>query len=178
MEMIRSRTPDRPPKDRVRRMRQAERAWLRYLRSDVCRAAVGTCRLNAEAKAYEATTFSLDAGAHTWVIPTKLVGTRRHQAAIRQLELEMQRVRWQLVSLGVAPDGRIAARWSGMEIGEVQSKHRWLTPLLETGEVVCYVLCITRNPDAPVDLAGVNVVFVGVEQAIQALPSLITQAAA
>src|SRR5690606_31908180 len=79
MEMIRSRTPDRPPKDRVRRMRQAERAWLRCLRSDLCRAAVGTCRLNAEAKAFEATTFSLEAGAHTWVIPTKLVGTRRHQ---------------------------------------------------------------------------------------------------
>lgn len=164
----RFRMASRPPKALSARIARDAALWSAHVRTK--RADVPASRINADAKAAESISFSIGAGAQSFAIPSKLIGTRRFQPAIRQLALSLSTVRWQPLSLSFLPDGRLLATWGGLPVGFVQDKHaRWLRPLLETGEVAVWVLAVTMDPEAPVEMRGVNVVFSGVADAIRVI---------
>src|SRR5690606_32800270 len=68
---------DLSPNDRARRLADEAWAWARFALE---RAALPPEKLYR--KALDALAFSLDAGAHHFAVPSKLVGVREHQEAL------------------------------------------------------------------------------------------------
>lgn len=129
------------------------------------------CLFDADRKAAEAVRFCLEEGATSFAVPSKLEGTRRHQAELLQLRKARG---WQRLGLHVDADtGLIVATWQptfsapAVEIGHIRPKHAsWLLPLLETGRVRCYVLRVTGGPEYGRQHRGCNVVLSGLVEAL------------
>ncbi len=118
------------------------------------------------AKAFQAACFSVQTGASSFAVPSKLVGVR-----------DFQRTLWALVRNGYEPYERLEVDttadgvqvWRGDEmLGSVQAKHvPWVRPLIAFGCTV-HLGRITGHETEGHTL-GVNIVFGGVGRALAAL---------
>ena len=87
------------------------------------------------AKAFGACAFSVQRRASSLAVPSKLVGTSRHQPRLRALAGDST-ARWAVLDLDAVDDGLLASR-DGAPLGLVQSKHLgWVRPLLPFGLTV------------------------------------------
>lgn len=117
-------------------------------------------------KAEESIRFSLEVGANSFAVPSKLHGTRDRQEALRILH-ELRPLKGH--RLDVTPEGeRLVVSFAGMQLGAIQSKHSaWLEPLVEHGASI-HLLQITGTDD-PRKYFGCNVAFSHVAGAIDRL---------
>ncbi len=149
------------PEARTRRVATEAQRWLAF--------AGEQSRMRPEtilAKTLQSACFSVQTGASSFAVPSKLVGVRAHQRTL-----------WALVRDGYADYERLAVDttaegvlvWRGDEIlGEVQSKHvPWVRPLVAFGLTV-HLSRVTGHETEGHTL-GVNVVFGGVGRALAAL---------
>ena len=152
----------------TRRLAEEAEAWLRHAR-ERSRMKDGTLIR----KALQGLAFTLRHRAHDLAIPSKLMGTSKHQATL-----------WQMVkhntSLGSpldieeVEDGsskrkrpRLVVSFDGEELGEVQSKHvPWVRPLLPFGAGIRLVRVTGTDSDYTL---GCNVLFGRVGGAVTAL---------
>lgn len=147
--------------------REAER-WLAF--------ALGRTRMRPRTltrKALSACAFSVHHGTRSLAVPSKLVGTSRHQRRLREIASDARGTGtpWDALDLDVQDD-RVAVSHRGERLGEVQSKHLpWVLPLVPFG----LGLCLTRvtGTDRALDARygralklGCNVAFVGVGEAL------------
>jgi hypothetical protein len=114
---------------RARRVaREAER-WLAF--------AASRTRMRPQTltrKALSACAFSVHHGTGSLAVPSKLVGTSRHQGRLRTLaDLQEADAPWDVLDLDVQDD-RVVVLYGGRPLGEVQSKHLpWVRPLVPFG---------------------------------------------
>ena len=129
------------------------------------------CRFDAEQKALDAVVFTQAAGGQTLAIPSKLGGVSRRQPTLAAIRRAQARELWQSLTLTLVRDrgfDEVLAIWWGRLVGTVRAKHvAWLTPLLGTRLVGCYVLQITGGTPGR-DTMGCNVAFTGIGQALAA----------
>ena len=124
------------------------------------------------AKALQATAFSVQRGASSFAVPSKLVGTSKYQRAL-----------WALVSDPAEPwarletepsGGGLTAGFDGATLGLVQTKHLgWLRPLLAFGLTV-HINRVTGHTYDGYSL-GANVVFGHVGTALNGLLAALGQ---
>ena len=118
------------------------------------------------AKAFGACAFSVQRRASSLAIPSKLVGTSRHQSRLRALA-DDSTARWAALDLDAVDDGLLASR-DGAPLGLVQSKHLgWVRPLVPFGLVV-YLTRVTGTGGRHYRL-GCNVAFGHVGDALRRL---------
>lgn len=116
-------------------------------------------------KAFDSLTFSLEAGARAFTIPSKLGGTSKHQDAIRRLydlsPLSGHR-------LDVQENGEeLVVSFHDLTLGIVQDKHvPWLRPLLPYG-VPLHFLTVTGADREEGGYLGVNVAIARTGAAIE-----------
>ena len=108
--------------------REAER-WLAFAAS---RTRMRTRTLTR--KALSACAFSVHHGTRSLAVPSKLVGTSRHQGLLRGLaDLQGGSAPWDVLDLDVQDD-RVGVLHGGRPLGEVQAKHLpWVRPLVPFG---------------------------------------------
>jgi hypothetical protein len=114
---------------RARRVaREAER-WLAFAAS---RTRMRTRTLTR--KALSACAFSVHHRTRSLAVPSKLVGTSRHQGLLRGLaDLQGGSAPWDVLDLDVQDD-RVGVLRGGRPLGEVQTKHLpWVRPLVPFG---------------------------------------------
>ena len=142
--------------------REAER-WL-VLATEHTRMKPGTLT----AKAFGACAFSVQRGASSLAVPSKLTGTSRHQPRLRALATNPE-ARWAALDLDAVEDG-LLARHDGAPLGLVQSKHLgWVRPLVPFGLTV-YLSRVTGTGAAARGYRlGCNVAFGHVGQALRRL---------
>lgn len=88
-----------------------------------------------DAKAFGACAFSVHHGASSLAVPSKLVGTSRHQPLLRSLSQDPN-TSWLALDLGARGDHLVVSR-GGRVLGRVQPKHLgWVRPLLPFGLTV------------------------------------------
>lgn len=124
------------------------------------------------AKALSSVAFSVQHGARSLAVPSKLVGTRRHQRALAALVRDGVGP-W--TPLGVeARGGGLTATHSGELLGTVQPKHLpWCRPLLAHG----LTLHLARVTGAPYGYTlGVNIAFGNVGTALAGLLEVLGKA--
>ena len=115
-------------------------------------------------KALGACAFSVHHGTQSLAVPSKLVGTSRHQTALREIARDTG-APWEPLDLDVTPD-EILVFYRGELVGEVQPKHAgWVRPLLPFGLVVR----LTRVTGGDGYRLGCNVAFTGVGEALRRL---------
>ena len=155
---------------RARRLAREADRWLAF--------AVGLTRMRPRTltqKALSACAFSVHHGTRSLAVPSKLVGTSRHQGPLQEIARRAA-VRgtdapWDALDLDVWDD-RVAVSHDGRPLGEVQFKHLpWVLPLVPHG----LSLRLTRvtgtgrtagdRPRRAVRL-GCNVAFTGVGGAL------------
>lgn len=146
---------------RIRRIaREAER-W-RAFAAERTRMRPGTLT----GKALSACAFSVHHGTESLAVPSKLVGTSRHQAVLREIARAAD-APWEPLDLGVTPDGACVF-YRGALVGEVQPKHAgWVRPLLPFGLVVRLTRVTGTGGDGY--RLGCNVAFTGVGEALRRL---------
>lgn len=141
--------------------REAER-WL-ALATEHTRMKPGTLT----AKALGACAFSVQRGASSLAVPSKLTGTSRHQPRLRALATNPE-ARWAALDLDAVEDG-LLARHDGAPLGLVQSKHLgWVRPLIPFGLTV-YLSRVTGDGRGRGYRFGCNVAFGHVGEAIHRL---------
>jgi hypothetical protein len=119
------------------------------------------------AKALKACAFSVQRRAASLAVPSKLVGTSRHQPRLRALA-DDSTAQWAVLDLDAVDDGLLASR-DGAPLGLVQSKHLgWVRPLLPFGLTV-HLSRVTGAPDNRRYRLGCNVAFGGVGEALRRL---------
>ena len=115
-----------------------------------------------DAKALDACAFSVHHGAASFAVPSKLVGTSRHQPALRALPAG-----WVALDLDARGD-RLVVSHGGRPLGQVQPKHvAWVRPLVAFGLRV-YLARVTGGTEAGYRL-GCNVAFGHVGAALAGL---------
>ena len=108
------------------------------------------------AKALSAVAFSVHHGAASLAVPSKLVGTSKHQRALWALVQDPAEP-WALLDIEPTADG-LTASHDGEPLGLVQSKHLgWVRPLLPFGLTVH--LSKATGSDYEAYTLGANVVF-------------------
>ena len=121
------------------------------------------------AKAFGACAFSVQRRASSLAVPSKLVGTSRHQPRLRALA-DDSTAQWAALDLDAVDDGLLASR-DGAPLGLVQSKHLgWVRPLLQFGLTV-HLSRVTGDPDNRRYRLGCNVAFGRVGEALRRLSS-------
>ena len=141
--------------------REAE-SWL-ALATEHTRMKPGTLT----AKAFGACAFSVQRGASSLAVPSKLTGTSRHQPRLRALANNPE-ARWAALDLDAVEDG-LLARHDGAPLGLVQSKHLgWVRPLIPFGLTV-YLSRVTGDGRGRGYRFGCNVAFGHVGEAIHRL---------
>ncbi|MEM0963804.1 MAG: DUF6166 domain-containing protein, partial [Bacteroidota bacterium] len=119
------------------------------------------------AKALKACAFSVQRRASSLAVPSKLVGTSRHQPRLRALA-DDSTAQWAVLDLDAVDDGLLASR-DGVPLGLVQSKHLgWVRPLLPFGLTV-HLSRVTGDPNNRRYRLGCNVAFGGVGEALRRL---------
>ena len=115
---------------RARRLAQEAGRW-RTFAAERTRMRPGTL----DAKALGACAFSVHHGASSFAVPSKLVGTARHQPLLRSLALDPN-TSWLALDLGARGDHLVVSR-GGRVLGRVQPKHLgWVRPLVPFGLTV------------------------------------------
>jgi hypothetical protein len=121
------------------------------------------------AKAFGACAFSVQRRASSLAVPSKLVGTSRHQPRLRACAADPT-AQWAALDLDATGDGLLASR-DGAPLGLVQSKHLgWVRPLLPFGLTV-HLSRVTGDPNNRRYRLGCNVAFGGVGEALHRLSS-------
>ena len=116
-----------------------------------------------DAKALSACAFSVHRRASSLAVPSKLVGTSRHQPALRRLSQDPEP--WRTLEL-VALGDELALSHGGHVLGRVQPKHvPWVRPLVPFGLAV-YLSRVTGGDGHRL---GCNVAFGHVGEALLAL---------
>ena len=88
-----------------------------------------------DVKVLDACAFSVHHGASSFAVPSKLVGTSRHQPLLRSLSLDPSSS-WLALDLGARGDDLVVSR-GGRVLGRVQPKHLgWVRPLIPFGLTV------------------------------------------
>ena len=119
------------------------------------------------AKAFGACAFSVQRRASSLAVPSKLVGTSRHQPRLRALA-DDSTSQWAVLDLDAVDDGLLASR-DGAPLGLVQAKHLgWVRPLLPFGLTV-HLSRVTGDPNNRRYRLGCNVAFGGVGEALRRL---------
>ena len=109
-------------------------------------------------KALDATAFSIQRRASSFAVPSKIVGTSKHQRTLWTMVREHV-APWTELVLDDTGDGLVVRL--GDELGEVQSKHLgWLRPLIPFGARL-YLSRVTGTDYEGYSL-GVNVVVANV----------------
>ena len=123
-----------------------------------------------DAKALDACAFSVHHGASSFAVPSKLVGTSRHQRALRSLSLDPDAT-WLPLALDARGDDLVVSH-GGRVLGRVQPKHLgWVRPLVPLGLAVYLSRVTGTDADAPRGYRfGCNVAFGHVGQAHIGLP--------
>lgn len=136
--------------------------WATYVSSGTRSAGLSPFK-----KALDAVSFTLRTGLGTFAVPTKLIGVKAHQAAVRALRVSGARagLRLHLEERG----GRLAVLWgNGRLLGYVQPKHeRWLRPLVGTG-VEVRLIAVTGD-EAKSHTLGVNIALCSLPHALTRL---------
>lgn len=115
------------------------------------------------AKALSACAFSVHHGVQSLAVPSKLVGTSRHQTVLREIARDAG-APWEPLDLDVTPD-ETCAFYRGELVGEVQPKHAgWVRPLVPFGLVVRLTRVTGTGRDGY--RLGCNVAFTGVGKAL------------
>ena len=142
--------------------REAER-WL-ALATEHTRMKPGTLT----DKAFGACAFSVQRGASSLAVPSKLTGTSRHQPRLRALGSDSGS-RWAALDLDAVEDG-LRASHDGAPLGRVQSKHLgWVRPLVPFGLTV-YLARVTGTEGTRRGYRlGCNVAFGHVGEALRRL---------
>ena len=120
-----------------------------------------------DAKALGACAFSVHHGASSFAVPTKLVGTSRHQHALRSLS---QAPAWLALDLDARGEHLVASH-RGRVLGRVQPKHApWVRPLVAFGLAVYLSRVTGADAERPRGYRlGCNVAFGHVGSAVAAL---------
>ena len=109
-----------------------------------------------DAKALDACAFSVLHGASSFAVPSKLVGTSRHQPLLRSLS-RRPAATWLALDLDARGDHLVASH-RGRVLGRVQPKHlAWVRPLVPFG-LALYLSRVTGRGEGRYRL-GCNVVF-------------------
>ena len=109
-----------------------------------------------DAKALDACAFSVLHGASSFAVPSKLVGTSRHQPLLRSLS-EPPAATWLALDIDARGDHLVASH-RGRVLGRVQPKHLgWVRPLIPFG-LALYLSRVTGRGEGRYRL-GCNVVF-------------------
>ena len=88
-----------------------------------------------DAKALDACAFSVHHGASSFAVPSKLVGTSRHQGALRAIS-QASNTSWLTLDLDARGEHLVVSR-GGRVLGRVQPKHLgWVRPLIPFGLTV------------------------------------------
>ena len=88
-----------------------------------------------DVKVLDACAFSVHHGASSFAVPSKLVGTSRHQPLLRSLSRDPN-TSWLALDLGARGDHLVVSR-GGRVLGRVQPKHLgWVRPLVPFGLTV------------------------------------------
>ncbi|MEL6614470.1 MAG: DUF6166 domain-containing protein [Bacteroidota bacterium] len=115
-----------------------------------------------DAKALDACAFSVLHGASSFAVPSKLVGTSRHQSLLRSLS-EPPTATWLALDLDARGDHLVASH-RGRVLGRVQPKHLgWVRPLVPFG-LALYLSRVTGRGEGCAENGafyrlGCNVVF-------------------
>jgi hypothetical protein len=143
---------------RARRIAREAEGW-RAFAAERTRMRSGTLT----GKALGACAFSVHHGTQSLAVPSKLVGTSRHQAVLREVARDVG-APWEPLALDVTA-GEIRVFYRGELVGEVQPKHAgWVRPLLPFGLVVRLTRVTGTSGD--VYRLGCNVAFTGVGEAL------------
>ncbi len=118
------------------------------------------------AKALQATAFSVQHRANSFAVPSKLVGTAKHQRALWALVSEPP-APWTKLTATVQAGGGVTVSLGGETLGEVQAKHAWARPLIPFGLAV-HMSRVTGHENQGYRL-GCNVVFAHVGAAVAGL---------
>ena len=119
-----------------------------------------------DAKALDACAFSVLHGASSFAVPSKLVGTSRHQPLLRSLS-EPPAATWLALDIDARGDHLVASH-RGRVLGRVQPKHLgWVRPLVPFGLRV-YLSRVTGSGERGYRL-GCNVAFGHVGDALAGL---------
>ena len=116
--------PTTPEDERRQRLRRQARFWVHYAR---CHSGLSDAYLKR--KAQESLRFCIEGGAKSFGIPSKLRGTRDRQAALATVH-ETGLIRGHPLEAHLHGE-RVVVAVSGMVLGEIGRKHRWLVPLME-----------------------------------------------
>ncbi len=124
------------------------------------------------AKVLQSTAFSVQRGAASFAVPSKLVGTSKHQRALWRIVQDPAEP-WAALDLD-ATEGGLTASHDGAALGLVQSKHLgWINPLVPFGLTV-HLARVTGH-DYEAYTLGCNVVFGGVGTALDGLLTALGQ---
>ena len=128
-----------------------------------------------DVKVLDACAFSVHHGASSLAVPSKLVGTSRHQPLLRSLALDPG-TSWMALDLGARGDHLVVSR-GGRVLGRVQPKHLgWVRPLIPFGLTVH--LARVTGTDASGQQRGYrlgcNVAFGHVGEALGRLDEMLT----
>lgn len=119
-----------------------------------------------DTKALDACAFSVHHGASSFAVPSKLVGTSRHQPHLRSLS-EDPAALWLALDLDARGD-HLVASVGGRVLGRVQPKHLgWVRPLVPSG-LRLYLSRVTGRGEGRYRL-GCNVAFGHVGEALHRL---------
>lgn len=122
-----------------------------------------------DAKALDACAFSVHHGASSLAVPSKIVGTSRHQGALRSLAGDPGAT-WRALDLAARGDDLVVSA-GGRVLGRVQPKHlSWVRPLVPFGLRVYLSRVTGADDDRPRGYRlGCNVAFGHVGDALAAL---------
>ena len=152
---------------RTRQIARQARSW-RAFASDHSRMQPDTL----DAKAFDACAFSVHHRAASFAVPSKLVGTSRHQPLLRSLSQDPN-TRWLALDLDARGDHLVASH-GGRVLGRVQPKHLgWVRPLVPFGLAV-YLSRVTGRGERRAESGafyrlGCNVAFGHVGDALARL---------
>ncbi len=136
---------------RARQIARQARSW-RAFAGDRSRMQPDTL----DTKAFDACAFSVHHRASSFAVPSKLVGTSRHQAALRALSADPDAT-WLALDLDARGDHLVVSHNSRV-LGRVQPKHLgWVRPLVAFGLAV-YLSRVTGRGERGYRL-GCNVAF-------------------
>lgn len=118
-------------------------------------------------KALDATAFSVRHRASSFAIPSKLIGTSKHQRSLWRLVSEGVES-WAELAIKIQPGGALVACLGSEPLGEIQAKHvSWARPLIPFG-LGLRLSRVTGHESQGYRL-GVNVVLAHVGSAVTAL---------